>query len=125
MERYAVFYYGDTVLMCATSGIHASFQSFARHVALFGPDDQMPDPLVGQFSHEQLFFLSFAQTWCRAPLSPDALYRQLMVDVHSPAEYRVFGTIQNFPQFRNAFKCPRNSAYAPDARCNVWVLNNQ
>jgi hypothetical protein len=38
-------------------------------------------------THEQLFFLSFAQPWCGAARPAEA-YRLLLVDPHSPARYR-------------------------------------
>jgi len=105
-------------------GIHAAFRAYRTHLELYGPDDQLPDPLLSKFTHDQLFFLSFAQTWCRAPISDASMYRTLLIDPHSPAEYRVFGTMQNFAGFQNAFNCPVNSAYAPANHCNVWVLDN-
>uniref|UniRef100_A0A914VGC4 Peptidase family M13 n=1 Tax=Plectus sambesii TaxID=2011161 RepID=A0A914VGC4_9BILA len=106
-------------------GIHASWRAYKTHVALNGPDPRLPDPVLSQFTHDQLFFLSFGRVWC-ANESPAQLFRQLLVDPHSPYKYRVFGTIQNFPAFQSAFHCPSGSNYAPGPgkHCNVWVLDN-
>lgn len=104
-----------------TAGAQAAWRAYQDYVSQNGPDPQLPDPMYGDFTHDQLFFMGFAQVWCEEPRTIDAQYTQIMTDPHSPSKYRVFGTIQNLPAFRTAFNCPLGSAYGPRKHCNVWV----
>jgi endothelin-converting enzyme/putative endopeptidase len=74
---------------------------------------------VGLFSPEQEFFLAFAQDWCqkdRAALDATLL----RTDPHSPARFRVNGTVANVAAFASAFHCPAGAPLAPVARCEIW-----
>ena len=51
---------------------------------------------------EQLFFLGFAQVWCQVA-TPEIERYLLSNDVHSPAKFRVVGSLSNFPEFSEAW----------------------
>ena len=87
---------------------HTAFESAEK--------DSSPSP---RFDREQAFFVSYAQGWCAAQ-SPEALAHQLSTDVHSRAQYRVNGVVQNLPEFATAFHCKAGAKLAPKARCSVW-----
>jgi putative endopeptidase len=72
----------------------------ALQVALAGK----PKTLIDGFTPEQRFFLSFGQAWRENDRDE---YLKLLVnsDPHSPAMYRVLGTLRNHPGFAKAFGC--------------------
>jgi predicted metalloendopeptidase len=41
-------------------------------------------------------------------------------DAHSPARYRVNGSVSNTPAFAEAFACPAGTPMHPAERCTVW-----
>jgi putative endopeptidase len=72
------------------------------------------------FSAEQLFFLSFAQSW-RQKIREPALRLRLVTDSHAPAEYRA-DTVRNLDAWYDAFGIkPGEKLYlAPADRVRVW-----
>uniref|UniRef100_A0A8R1UW65 Peptidase n=1 Tax=Pristionchus pacificus TaxID=54126 RepID=A0A8R1UW65_PRIPA len=101
-------------------GIQAAYKAFKAYEALNGPDPLLPGDL-SLFNSDQLFFIGFAQVWCQSPPDDIDLLAQILVDPHSPSQYRVLGTVQNIPAFQKAFNCPAGSPYAPIDHCNVWT----
>jgi predicted metalloendopeptidase len=72
------------------------------------------------FSGEQLFFLSFAQSW-RSKLREAELRRRIVADGHAPAEYRA-DTVRNLDAWYQAFSVKAGQRLylaAPD-RVRVW-----
>uniref|UniRef100_A0A914CUU7 Uncharacterized protein n=1 Tax=Acrobeloides nanus TaxID=290746 RepID=A0A914CUU7_9BILA len=104
-------------------GIHSAFRAYRNAMNFNGPDQRLPGNLVGQFTHDQLFFLSFAQIWCQLPDSPNRVYEQILSDPHSPSKYRVWGTLKNYPAFQTAFNCPSGTNYTNPNHCNVWITD--
>jgi predicted metalloendopeptidase len=77
-------------------------------------------PGGGGFSAEQLFFVSYAQSW-RQKIREPALRQQVVTDGHAPAEYRA-DTVRNLDAWYEAFKVPPGAKLylAPAARVRVW-----
>lgn len=95
-------------------GIRISYNAFISHQGLHGAEPRLPHPVFKDFTHEQLFFLSFSHIYCsQKPLARSS--------PHAPQFYRVMGSIQNFPAFQAAFNCPMNSKYTPNEHCTVWA----
>ncbi len=72
------------------------------------------------FSADQLFFLSFAQSWCEK-IREAALRQRLVTDAHAPDEYRA-DTVRNLDAWYGAFDVkPGERLYlAPADRVRVW-----
>lgn len=78
-------------------------------------------PVLEGYSGTQRFFMSWAQVW-RALIRDEAMRNQVQADPHSPAEYRVNGTVQNIDAWYTAFNVmPGDKLYlAPANRVKVW-----
>ncbi|XP_067401393.1 phosphate-regulating neutral endopeptidase PHEX [Emydura macquarii macquarii] len=73
-----------------------------------------------EFTHNQLFFLSYAHVRCNSFRSESAR-EQIHTGVHSPPQFRVIGAMSNFEEFRKAFNCPVNSTMNRGAEsCRLW-----
>jgi predicted metalloendopeptidase len=65
-----------------------------------------PAAPVDGFTPDQRFFIAFAQSW-RTNERSEAVRLHVGSDVHSPVRWRVLGPVANFPEFRQAFGCPK------------------
>ena len=80
-----------------------------------------PAPVIDGLTGEQRVFLGWAQVW-REKIRDEALRQQVVSDPHSPAYYRVNGTIRNITGWYSAWDIqPGDKLYvAPDQRVNIW-----
>ncbi|CAM2096761.1 phosphate-regulating neutral endopeptidase PHEX [Caretta caretta] len=73
-----------------------------------------------EFTHNQLFFLSYAHVRCNS-FRPESAREQIHTGVHSPPQFRVIGAMSNFEEFRKAFNCPVNSTMNRGSEsCRLW-----
>uniref|UniRef100_A0A8D3D477 Membrane metallo-endopeptidase-like 1 n=1 Tax=Scophthalmus maximus TaxID=52904 RepID=A0A8D3D477_SCOMX len=70
-------------------------------------------------SPSSLAVISVFQVWCGA-YRPEYASQSIKTDSHSPLEYRVLGSLQNFEAFSEAFQCPKGSTMNPELKCRVW-----
>jgi putative endopeptidase len=72
------------------------------------------------FNSDQLFFLSFGQSW-REKLREPALRNEIITDGHAPAQYRA-ETVRNLDAWYSAFQVKPGQALflAPEDRVRVW-----
>ena len=89
----------------------------AYHTSLKGA----PAPVIDGLTGDQRVFLGWAQVW-REKIRDEQLKQRLATDPHSPAYFRVDGTIRNIPGWYQAFDVqPGDKLYvAPEQRVRIW-----
>ncbi|KAK9717796.1 Peptidase family M13 [Popillia japonica] len=97
-------------------GLKQSFRAYRKWVSQHGEEPDLPGL---NLSHDQLFFLNYAQIWCGSMRPEDALTK-IRSSVHSPGPIRVLGPLSNSKDFARAYKCPLGSPMNPTSKCNVW-----
>ncbi|WP_068875530.1 M13 family metallopeptidase [Phenylobacterium sp. CCH9-H3] len=80
-----------------------------------------PAPVIDGLTGDQRVFLGWAQVW-REKIRDEALRQQVVTDPHSPAYYRVNGTIRNIPGWYDAWNVqPGDQLYVPpEQRVRIW-----
>lgn len=78
-------------------------------------------PVMDGFTGEQRVFLGWAQVW-KNKARDEFVRNQVLSDPHSPADYRVNGTVVNIPAFYEAFDVkPGDDLYLPpEERVTIW-----
>ncbi|KAI4454811.1 zinc metalloprotease family m13 neprilysin-related [Holotrichia oblita] len=97
-------------------GLKAAYHAYLEYTK--GKPD--PPPLPGiDLTHKQLFFLAFAQVWC-STVTVETANLEIVKDPHSPAKYRVIGSLTNLKEFSEEFKCSAETRMNPKEKCEVW-----
>jgi len=74
---------------------------------------------VDGYTPAQRFFLGFGDEWCEKR-RPEYSRMMITIDPHSPAKFRVNGTVQNMPEFEKAWSCKAGDAMVSANACRVW-----
>ena len=96
------------------AGLTATYEAYHRSL-----DGRTP-PVVGGFSGDQQFFISYAQSWREKAREP-ALRNQILTDGHAPGRYRAL-TVRNLDPWYAAFGVkPGQALYLrPEDRVRMW-----
>uniref|UniRef100_A0A8D1L0E3 Endothelin converting enzyme like 1 n=1 Tax=Sus scrofa TaxID=9823 RepID=A0A8D1L0E3_PIG len=97
-------------------GLKLAYYAYQKWVREHGPEHPLHRL---KYTHNQLFFIAFAQNWCIKRRS-QSIYLQVLTDKHAPEHYRVLGSVSQFEEFGRAFHCPRDSPMNPAHKCSVW-----
>lgn len=97
------------------AGVIIGYEAFKKT-----PQYKENKPING-LTPDQRFFLAYAYAWM-VNITNESLARQIMMDVHSPAEFRINGPLSNIPEFYNAFHVKEGDPmYRPDSlRVVIW-----
>jgi putative endopeptidase len=78
-------------------------------------------PVIDGLTGDQRFFMGWAQVW-RRKYRDDDLKNRLVIDPHSPAEYRANGPVRNVPAFYAAFGVKESDKMylPPRERVKIW-----
>ncbi len=114
----SVFVNGELTLgenIADLAGLTVAYDAFQR--SLKGTKKKKIDG----YTPEQQFFLGFGQVW-RGHAREAYTRQQVVTDPHSPAKFRVLGTLSNMPQFYSAFKVKKgDKMWRPDStRVVIW-----
>lgn len=96
-------------------GIIMGYQAFQK------TKQYQNNELIAGETPNQRFFLGFALAWM-VNMRPEAIANQVKSDEHSPAKYRVIGTLSNMPEFYKAFGVKEgNKMWRPDSLIvRIW-----
>ncbi|NXE86519.1 ECEL1 protein, partial [Menura novaehollandiae] len=97
-------------------GLKLAYYAYQKWVREHGPEHPLHHM---KYTHDQLFFIAFAQNWCIKRRS-QSIYLQVLTDKHAPEHYRVLGSVSQFEEFGRVFHCPKNSPMNPVHKCSVW-----
>ncbi|NWU63831.1 NEP protein, partial [Pterocles burchelli] len=97
-------------------GVRQAYKAYENYVKKHGKEKLLPGL---ELNHKQLFFLNFAQVWC-GTYRPEYAVNSIKTDVHSPGKFRVIGSLQNSPEFSEAFSCTKTNYMDPPKKCRVW-----
>lgn len=74
---------------------------------------------IDGYTPDQRFFLGFGRVWCEKR-RPEFERMLVSTDPHSPSKYRVDGTVENMPEFEQAWSCKAGDAMVSADACRVW-----
>ncbi|XP_046467217.1 endothelin-converting enzyme homolog isoform X1 [Neodiprion pinetum] len=101
-----------------STGLEASYEIFKKRLEQKNGD--IPRLLgLESFTHDQLFFISFGNTWCET-VTKEYLAFVVASDAHPTNRLRVIGTLGNSEGFNKAFNCSADSRMNRLEKCNLW-----
>ncbi|CAL8073379.1 unnamed protein product [Orchesella dallaii] len=98
-------------------GLKQAYRAFKKWERVHGTEPLLPG--LEMMTHDQYFYLNYAQIWCGS-MRPEDLLNKIRSAVHAPAPIRVLGPLSNSEEFAKAYTCPIGSRMNPREKCSVW-----
>lgn len=99
-------------------GLRQAYLGYQKWVKDHGKEKRLPG--LEKYSPEQLFFVSFAESWCSSIHPPSLVASSHEDDSHSADEFRVIGSLANMKEFSEVFNCKPGSKMNPKNKCIIW-----
>ncbi|GIX98639.1 endothelin-converting enzyme 2 [Caerostris darwini] len=103
-------------LIADIGGVKIAYEAYKRHSAEENENAELPGLDI---NNQQLFFISYAQSLCQI-IKPEKLMSLQEASTVLPEELRVLGTLQQLPEFSDAFSCTRGSVMNSQKHCQMW-----
>lgn len=97
-------------------GIKEAYFAYRKFVQEKGAEPTLPGL---NYSTNQLFWISAAQSWCSVSRS-ERMKLLINTNSHSPEMFRVIGPFGNMKEFSQDFQCTEDSLMNPTQKCEVW-----
>ncbi|CAI5440720.1 unnamed protein product [Caenorhabditis angaria] len=97
-------------------GLKQAYKAYKKYEKVHKTPPRLPGV---NLTHDQLFFLNYAQIWCGTMNDKEAI-RKLRTSEHSPGPIRVKGPLSNSHDFATAYNCAPGTPMNPVDKCRVW-----
>ncbi|KAK0076333.1 hypothetical protein PV326_010871 [Microctonus aethiopoides] len=105
-----------------TTGINALYKAFTIHSMKHPTQANVKLPGLEHLNSRKLLFLSWAHSFCARPKLSDLL-NTMKSDTHSPATFRIIGTLSNIKAFSDTYQCAKGTTMNPADpvdKCGIW-----
>ncbi|XP_028391179.1 membrane metallo-endopeptidase-like 1 [Dendronephthya gigantea] len=100
---------------CDIGGINLAFEAYMEWKNRSLERGMLPSLNI---THNQLFFLSYAQMWCAKYKASEV--SRMVNEGNYPFPLRVQGAMLNSEEFADAFSCAPGTTMNPIEKCKVW-----
>ncbi|CAG0895497.1 unnamed protein product [Darwinula stevensoni] len=102
-------------------GMGEAWFAYLKYIGRNGAEPSLPGL---DLTPQQLVFVTVAYNWC-GHSKKEFLLNQIQNDPHSPAKFRVYGTLSNNAAFAEAFGCKADEPmFNGDDSCVMWRQTN-